>query len=116
MEAQIVELFTIIMFFVAFYGLITSKSIIKSIACVILMETAIITFFLSIGFNSRSVPPIGTDLELIEYVSNPLPQALMITAVIVGLATTAINITMFISLFRKYKTADWDTIKKLSLE
>ena len=110
-RVEIIELFAILVFFISFYGLITSKNAIKSIVCVLLMEVAVIVFFLGIGFTGRAVPPIGADLHTLEYVADPLPQALMITAVIVGLATTAINITMFITLFRKYKSADWDTIK-----
>ncbi|MCL2287442.1 MAG: cation:proton antiporter subunit C [Firmicutes bacterium] len=112
---EVIELFAIVMFFISFYGLISSKNVIKSIVSILLMEVAVIVFFLGIGFTGRAVPPVGTDLITLEYVADPLPQALMITAVIVGLATTAINITMFITLFRKYKTADWNTIKTSAL-
>jgi len=113
LPGSIIEIFTIVVFFIGFYGLITSRNIIKSIVFVILMEVAVIMFFLSLGFNSQIVPPIGTDFNGAEYVADPLPQALMITAVIVGLATTAINITMFITLFRKHKSADWDVVKEI---
>jgi len=113
---QTVELFAIVAFFLSFYGLITTRNIIKSIVFIVVMEVAVIMFFLSIGFHSRIVPPIDVDLYALEYVADPLPQALMITAVVVGLATTAINITMFITLFRKYKTADWRIVKKYSME
>jgi len=108
---EFIELFAIIVFFISFYGLITSKNVIKSIVFVLLMEVAVIMFFLGVGFNSGVIPPVGRNLAATENVADPLPQALMITAVIVGLATTAINITMFITLFRKYKSADWNTMK-----
>jgi len=116
MNVEIIEFICIAVFFACFYGLITSNSILKSIALVLVKEGAVIMFFLSMGFNSRAVPPIGPTIQYMEYVADPLPQALMITAVIVGLATTAINITMFITLFRKFKSADWNEVKKLSAE
>jgi len=112
---NIVELIAILMFFISFYGLITKKSMIKSIVFVLLMEVSVIMFFLSIGFSTGVIPPIGVELAPGE-VADPLPQALMITAVIVGLATTAINITMFITLFRKYHSANWDWVRKQANE
>lgn len=112
---KLVELFTIAMFFIGFYGLITSKNITKSIIFVVLMETAVIMFFLSLGYQAGVLmPPIGENFEAtMSYIADPLPQALMITAVVIGLSTTAINIILFITLFRKYQTANWDTIKSL---
>jgi len=112
---NIVEFIAILMFFIGFYGLITKRSMIKSIVFVLIMEVAVIIFFLSIGYNSGVIPPIGGALAPGE-VADPLPQALMITAVIVGLATTAINITMFITLFRKYHSANWDRVCKQTNE
>jgi len=108
---NILELIAILVFFIAFYGLISRRSMIKSIIFVLMMEVAVIMFFLSLGYNAGLIPPIGPELAA-EEVADPLPQALMITAVIVGLATTAINITMFITLFRKHHSANWDTVKK----
>ncbi|MCL2399768.1 MAG: cation:proton antiporter subunit C [Defluviitaleaceae bacterium] len=113
---KIIELLTIAMFFVGFYGLITSKNIIKSIIFVVLIETAVIMFFLGLGYQSGALlPPIGESFnnDTMAYVSDPLPQALMITAVVIGLSTTAINIVLFITLFRKYQTANWDIIKSI---
>ena len=111
-----VEFFAILMFFISLYGLIVSKNIIKSMAFLMVMETAVIMFFLSIGYSAGILPPIGENLAYIDHVSDPFPQALMITAIVIGLSVTAINIIMFITMFRKYKTADWDTLRQKSME
>jgi multicomponent Na+:H+ antiporter subunit C len=122
---NIVELAAVIMFFISYYGLTTSRNIMKSIIFIVLMEVAVVMFWLSIGFRAGIRPPIvashpGIDafseLEYLGYVADPFPQALMITAIIIGLAITAINTVMFITLYRKYKTTDWDVAKKRSLE
>ena len=115
MRFEIIELFCIAMFFIGFYGLIISKSVIKSIVFMGLMEMAVIMFFLSIGYTSGILPPIGVNLDP-AHVADPLPQALMITAIVIGLSVTAVNITMLITLFRKLKSADWDVIKQKSAE
>jgi len=103
------EYFCIALFFISFYGLIASKNIIKSIVSIILMEMAVIMFIVSIGFTEGMRPPMGTNLE---NVSDPLPQALVITAIIIGITVSAVNLTMLISLYRQYKSTNWDILKK----
>lgn len=77
------------------------------------MEMAVIMFIISIGFSDGMTPPIGQNLE---NATDPLPQALMITAIVIGVAVTAINFTMLISLYRQHKSTDWDIIKKNNME
>ena len=110
MSADYIELFAVAMFFISFYGLITSANIVKSIIFLVMKETAVIMFFLTIGYQSGILPPIGVELDP-AVVADPLPQALMITAVVIGLCSTAVNIVMFITLFRKFGTANWTSAK-----
>ena len=113
MKIDTLEIFVVIMFFISFYGLITSKNAIKSVIYIGLMEMAVIMFFLSLGYESGIMPPIGRNLE---NVADPLPQALMITAIVIGVAVTAVNLTMLISLCRQSNTADWDAVQKKNTE
>jgi len=109
--ANIIEIASVGMFFLGFFGLITGNNIIKSVIFIVLMETGVIMFFLSVGISSGFLPPIAGHLRY-EYLVDPLPSALMITAIIIGLSVTAINITMLMTLLRKYRTADWDAVKE----
>jgi len=108
-----VEILSVAVFFIGFYGLIINKNVIKSIISIVLMETAVIMFLISIGFLDGMKPPIG---ENIENPADPLPQALVITTIVIGLAVTAVNITFFSSLSRQYGAADWDVIKNKNME
>ena len=108
MRFELVEVFTIIAFFISFYGLITSKGVIKSIVSIVVMEMAVIMFFLSLGYTSGVLPPIGEDAV---NAADPLPQALVITAIIIGVAVTAVNLTMLISLCRQFQATEWDILK-----
>jgi len=101
------------MFFIAFYGLITSKNIIKSIAAIVILEMAVVVFFLGIGFEEGMHAPIG---QAMENVSDPLPQALVLTAIIIGVTVTAVNLTMLISLTHQIKKTDWDSVKNKHME
>ncbi|MCL2052534.1 MAG: NADH-quinone oxidoreductase subunit K [Lachnospiraceae bacterium] len=109
----IIEIFAVIVFFLSFYGLITSKNIIKSIASIGIMEIAVIMFFLGIGFFDGMKPPIGANLE---NAADPLPQALVITTIIIGITICAVNLSMLITLCRQHKAADWDVVEKKSSE
>jgi len=113
MNFEIIEMITIIMFFIALFGLITGKSVIKGIISIIIMEIAVIMFFLSIGYSRGIMPPIG---DVSGNVADPLPQALVITAIIIGVAVTAVNLTMLIALYRKFKTSRWDILAKKNME
>ena len=110
--SRIVELAGIAMFFLGFLGLVTGGNIIKSVIFITLMETGVIMFFLSIGVSAGMLPPIAYHLYQYDNLVDPLPSALMITAIVIGLSVTAINITMLMTLLRKYRTADWTLVQK----
>ena len=116
MDIHIFDLFPIVLFFISFFGLITTSNIIKTIVFIMLMQTAVIMFWLGVGARLGAVPPIIRDTAYLEYtdaIADPLPQALMLTAIIIGIAVTAINITMLNALFKKYKTVNWKAMHNL---
>jgi len=113
------DLFAVGLFFLSFFGLITSRNIIKCIIFILLMQTAVIMFWLFLGASSGTTPPIIDSPELMEniaVISDPLPQALMLTAIIIGISVVAINITMVNTLFRKHNTTDWSEMAKCSMD
>ena len=110
-----IEIAAIALFFLAFYGLITSEQMIKAVVCVSLLQTSVIVFFLGLSFRQDIAPPIGAYFEQMEYIADPFPQALMITSIIIGVAVTAITITMLMALFRKYNITTWRAIKQLDM-
>ena len=111
MNDTLVELFSVVLFFVGFYGIISSKGVIKSIVSISVMEVSLVVFFLSIGFKPGMKPPIGQE---IVNAADPLPQALVITAIIIGVALTSVNLTMLISLSRQYNATEWDFLSNVS--
>lgn len=103
---------SIILFFIGLYGLCARRNILKTIISLAIMQAALILFFLSINAAQYSMPPIGTQLSQAQGVSDPLPQALMITAVVVGISVTATSLTMFVSLYHKYGSTNWNRVKR----
>jgi multicomponent Na+:H+ antiporter subunit C len=114
---EYLELFSLALFFISLFGIITSKSMIKSVIFVLLMQTAVIMFWLKQGIESNlPAPPIISDVEKLDdmaALADPLPQALTLTAIIIGFSVTAIVIIMLNNLFRKHGTTDWKKIEEL---
>ena len=111
---QYLVIFSIIMFFIGIFGLITCNNIVKSIIFTLVMQTSVIMFWLTIGRGN--IPPIIGDVALLEdthFIANPLPQALMLTAIIIGISVTAVMITMLNTLFRKHLMTDWKAMEKI---
>jgi len=116
MNIHLLDIFPVVLFFIAFFGLITTSNIIKSIVFIMLMQTAVIAFWLGVGSRLGIVPPIIGYVAYLynpDAIADPLPQALMLTAIIIGIAVTAVNITMLNGLFKKHKTANWQTMQEL---
>ncbi|MCT4686412.1 sodium:proton antiporter [Vallitalea sp.] len=95
----------IALFFIGMYGLLARRNIIKTIISMGIIQSGIILFFLTINYTTNSIPPIGENIEKVT--SDPLPQALMITAVVIGISITAVSLTMFITLYHRYGTTNW---------
>jgi len=117
MDIHMLDIFPILLFFISFYGLITTTNIVKSIVYIMIMQTSVITFWLGVGSRLGITPPIIGDIAYLQNpdaIADPLPQALMLTAIIIGIAVTAINITMLNALFKKHKTVNWKSMQELT--
>jgi multicomponent Na+:H+ antiporter subunit C len=69
------------------------------------MSGGVILFFLSINRTAESMPPIFDGEVVVP--ADPLPQALVITAIVIGISVTAVALVMFITLYHKYGTTNW---------
>jgi multisubunit Na+/H+ antiporter MnhC subunit len=103
----------IILFLIALLGLILKRNLIKMIISVSIMEYAIFLFFALIGYRTDGVSPIEIEgMQQTKFV-DPLPQALVLTAIVIGLATTALLVALAVRIHEKYGTFDIEKIKKL---
>lgn len=107
------ENISIILFFIGVYGVCARRNIIKTIVALSIMQASVILFFVSIT-DEASNPPIGSEAFLgnnLNTLADPVPQALMITAIVIGISVTALCLTMFVTLFHKYGTTNWKKVK-----
>lgn len=106
------EIAAIIIFFIGIYGVIARRNILKTVICIGIMETAIILYFVSSKVVYEKAPIIADTISS-AYIADPIPQALMITTIVIGVGVTAIALTMFINLYHRFGTTNWEKAKKL---
>lgn len=99
---------TFIVILVGFYGLATSKNVIKSIFSVTIIESGVILLFLNLGNLQGGQIPIVSNV--LTDIVDPLPQALMITTIVIGSTVTALALMLSIKVFHQYGTLDWAII------
>ena len=91
----------IILMIIGCYGLLNSKSIFNSLFALDLIDTATISIFVVIAaFGGSQTPIIGH--ERYSNFSDPYPQAIILTAIVIGFATQALLSAIALRLSRKY--------------
>lgn len=104
------ETTSILLFFIGLYALIARRNIVKNIMALGIIQSSIVLFLVSIDKPSSKLPPIGKGAIMTS--ADPLPQALTITAIVIGVSVTALTLTMFISLYHRYGSTNWLKVKR----
>jgi len=106
-----------ILLMVGIYALVVKRHIVKKILGIAIMEYAVNHFLILIGYKNAGIAPIltrGMDLTtFIETAVDPLPQALVLTSIVIGLGTLALMVAIAIRLYERYGTFDMHEINRL---
>ena len=99
---------------VGFVGIIISDNLIKKIMSLNIVQTGILFFYISICYKNGIYPPLikNSHTTIAQYI-NPVPQVLMLTAIVVGLSVTAISLALIIKISKLYKTIYQSQIDKI---
>ena len=100
-----------LLFLIGFHTMLTHSNLIKKIIGMNIMETSVFLFFISIGYIRGGNAPI-IDPSVSGYI-NPLPSALILTGIVVGVSLTAFALAMTVKLYEYYGTVDTDEILRL---
>jgi len=98
----------IILMMIGFYIVIAQGNLIKKIVGLNIFQVSVFIFYISIGKVTGGSAPIINDN--IEIYSNPLPHVLILTAIVVGVATTALGLSMIVRIKDAYDTIESDEI------
>jgi multisubunit Na+/H+ antiporter MnhC subunit len=102
-----------ILFCVGLWCVLRKRNIIKIIIGLGIIEYAVNLFLVLIGYRSHGRAPIfSQDQEILNMV-DPLPQAIVLTTIVIGLAVIAILVSLAIRIYEKYGTFDITKIRRL---
>jgi multicomponent Na+:H+ antiporter subunit C len=108
-----VYLLCFVLFSVGLYGIVRKRNIIKMIVGVIIAEYATNLFFILVAYRHEGRCPIFAPDQQIENMVDALPQAVVLTAIVIGLASTVILVALAIRIYDKYGTFDITKIRDL---
>ena len=102
---------------IGLYAMIAKNNLIKKIVGMNIFQTAIILFYISIGVKKGGTLPIiehghGAQAHVIHAADylNPLPHVLMLTAIVVSVATLGVALALGIKIYNRYNTLEEDEI------
>jgi len=107
----------IILMMVGLYALIATGNLVKRMVGLTIFQTSVFLLYITVGKVFGGVPPIlpyddikdGTLDPAVLY-SNPLPQVLILTAIVVGVATLAMGLALVVRIREAYGTIEDDAI------
>ena len=105
----------VILMMIGLWSMLAQKNLIKKCIGMAVFQTGIILFFISIGAKKGArVPIIPNDAQTIpvDQLANPLTQILMLTAIVVGVATLGMALALAQKIYRQHASFDEDDILK----
>jgi len=110
----IVTLGSMLLFFVGLFGLLTRKHIIKTFISIAIMESAVFLLFIGLTFKIDFVAPIldSTHTE-VATMNDPIPHAMILTAIVIGMAVLALGVSFAIEYFKLTGKTDIDEMNEM---
>ena len=96
---------------IGLYAVIFKRNLIKIIIGITLIESGVNLFLITLGFRSNSTAPIYTS-SAGGIMSLPVPQALTLTSIVIGVAVLALMLTLVVQIYRHYLTLDVRKIRE----
>lgn len=99
----------IVLMMTGFYVVISRGNLVKKIVGLNIFQTSVFVLYISMSKVSGGTAPILA--EGFETYSNPLPHVLILTAIVVGVATTALGLALVVRINEAYGTVEEDEIQ-----
>jgi len=100
----------VVLMMVGLYIVIAHGNLVKKIVGLSIFQTSVFIFYISMAKIDGATAPILADG--IEKYSNPLPHVLILTAIVVGIATTALGLALTVRIKEAYGSIEEDEIQK----
>ena len=94
----------LLLILVGLFGVVVSRQTLKIVICLLIMNHGVHLLLLLIGYREAGSPPIvDPGVSITEFASgavDPLPQALVLTSIVIGLGVTAVMLSVAIRIYK----------------
>jgi multicomponent Na+:H+ antiporter subunit C len=94
-----------------FYIVIARSNLVKKIVGLNIFQASVFVFYITVGKVSGGTAPII--VEGVTVYSNPLPHVLILTAIVVGVATTALGLSLVVRINEAYGTVEEEELGEM---
>ncbi len=102
-----------ILLMTGFYIVIAKLNLIKKLLGLTLFQSAVFLLYITMGKVEGGTAPIFTAENADSLFSNPLPQVLILTAIVVGISTTALGLGLVVRIKEEYGSIEEDDILEI---
>jgi multicomponent Na+:H+ antiporter subunit C len=95
------------------YTLMFKKNLIKIAIGICLIENGVNLFLITLGYRKGAIAPIYTKAPSGQAMVLPTPQALTLTSIVIGIATTALILSIAMMIYKHYGTLDTEKARRL---
>lgn len=106
----------IVLMMTGLYIVVAKGNLVKKIVGLNIFQTAVFMLYISVGkIDGGTAPIFPTDMNIDPDVvySNPLPHVLILTAIVVGIATTSLGLALIVRIREAYGTIEEDGIYQI---
>ena len=103
------DFLAIFLMMAGFYVVIAQGNLVKKLVGLALFQTSVFIFYISMGKVADGHAPILSDGVTVY--SNPLPHVLILTAIVVGVATTAVGLALVVRINEAYGSVEEEEIQ-----
>lgn len=99
--------FVVVLLVLGLYGVIVKRNLVKKLIGMMIFQVAVIIFFISSAVKrGATIPIVDKALGTAEsgFYVNPLQHAMMLTAIVVGVATAGVGYALLVTIYRRYRT------------
>lgn len=107
----------LLLLLIGLYGVVVSRQTLKIVISLLIMNHGVHLLLLLIGYREAGSPPIvDPAISIAEFANgavDPLPQALVLTSIVIGLGVLALMTAVCVRLYERYGTFDVTEIRRL---
>jgi len=105
-----------VLLMVGFYAVIAKPNMVKKLLGLSIFQAAVFLLYITMDKVEGGTAPIIQPGAVDQLYSNPLPQVLILTAIVVGISTTALGLAIVVRIFEAYGTIEEDETQQLDIE